>query len=349
MGINNELQRCVSILRSGGLIVAPSDTVYGLVCDATNEGAVQKLIAVKNRPWGKPISVFTDGFEMMDTLVESHDHKAVLQSLLPGPFTVILPSKHVVSSLLESERKTLGVRLPAYQLIQDLVHTYGKPLTATSANISGRPPHYDPQGFISELSEEKRKLIDYVLDAGKLPRNKPSTIIDLTGSTLQLLRKGDILPVTEHSFTSYDSQETKKIASYLAEKYASTGKQKPVVFIVEGEMGVGKTVFAQGIGHYLGREDIVSPTYVIYYEYPVKKESIKMFLHADLYNIEESSEFSHLGLENYFKKNTMICIEWGNRIGPLFEYIKKTSQVVLVEIVYKTEKERIITVKHLKE
>ncbi|MCX6730473.1 MAG: Sua5/YciO/YrdC/YwlC family protein, partial [Candidatus Roizmanbacteria bacterium] len=107
MGINTELQRCISILQSGGLLVAPSDTVYGLVCDATNEEAVKKLIAVKNRPWGKPISVFTDGFEMMSSLVELGSHKALLQTLLPGPFTIILPSKHKVCSLLESERKTL--------------------------------------------------------------------------------------------------------------------------------------------------------------------------------------------------------------------------------------------------
>ncbi|MCX6731917.1 MAG: L-threonylcarbamoyladenylate synthase [Candidatus Roizmanbacteria bacterium] len=349
MSISTELQRCISILQSGGLLVAPSDTVYGLVCDATNEEAVKKLISVKNRPWGKPISVFTDGFEMMNSLVDMGSHKALLHTLLPGPFTVILPSKHKVSPLLESERKTLGVRLPANEWIQNLVHAYGKPLTATSANISGRPPHYEPQGFMNELSEEKKKSIDYVVDQGKLPRNKPSTIIDLTGSSLQLLRQGDVLPESKNSFTSNSAQETKKIATYLAEKYAKQCEQKPVVFILEGEMGVGKTVFAQGLGEFLGLDDIVSPTYVIYYEYPVKKRSIGMFLHADLYNIEESEEYVHLGLEEYFKKQTMICIEWGNRIGPLFDFVKKTSHVVIVEMSYKSEKQRTLLVKDIHE
>ncbi len=348
MDDNSELQRCINILASGGLIVAPSDTVYGLICDATNEAAVKKLIAVKNRPWGKPISVFVDGFEMMDMLVESGAQTAVLKSLLPGPFTAIFPSKHAVCPLLESERNTLGVRFPVFPWIIKLVRQYGKPLTATSANISGRAPHYNPQGFIDELPDEKKKLIDYVVDGGKLPRNKPSTIIDLTGSTLQLLRKGDILPTSSTSYTSNSALETKKIASFLAEKYAPICSQKPVVFVVEGEMGVGKTVFAQGIGAYLKLDDVVSPTYVVYYEYPVVSKDVNMFLHVDLYNIEEKSEFKYLGLEDYFKKNTMICIEWGNRIGPLLEFMKKTALIIMINLSYDSEKCRTLVVNEIK-
>lgn len=347
MGENAELQRCINILKVGGLIVAPSDTVYGLVCDATNESAVQKLIQVKNRPPGKPISVFTDGFEMIDRLVETSSHKEILKQLLPGPFTVILPSKHIVCSLLESERKTLGVRFTTFQWIQELVHLYGKPLTATSANISGRPPHYEPKGFIDNLPAGKKQLIDHIVDFGKLPHNKPSTIVDLTGSSLQLLRKGDILPTNKHSFTSTSSQETKKIAEFLLDKYAQKMDGKPLVLILEGEMGVGKTVFAQGLGRYLGEDHVVSPTYVIYYEYPVDKNKITMFLHTDLYNIEESEEFTHLGIEEYLKKGTVICIEWGNRIGPLFEKIKEKSKIVMVEMSYINETNRAISVKEL--
>lgn len=347
MDKKDELQRCINILRSGGLIVAPSDTVYGLVCDATNEAAVKKLIQVKNRPLGKPISVFSDGFRMMDKLVETTYHKAMLKQLLPGPFTIILPSKHETCSLLESERKTLGVRFTTFSWIQELVHMYGKPLTATSANISGRPPHYEPNGFMQELSSEKKNFIDYVVDRGKLPRNKPSTIVDLSGSTVQLLRKGDIMPINENTFTSNSSHETKKIAEFLMEKYGKKIGKMPLVFILEGEMGVGKTVFAKGLGEYLGVTDIVSPTYVIYYEYPVKKDDMKMFLHADLYNIEESEEFSHLGIENYLTEGTVICVEWGNRIGPLFEKIKEKSKVVVVEMSYKRHTHRIISVKEL--
>lgn len=347
MGPNSDLKRCINILKDGGLIVAPSDTVYGLVCDATNEVAVRKLIQVKNRPWGKPISVFTDGFEMMEKYVDLTPHTELLKKLLPGPFTVILPSRQLVCPLLESERKTLGVRYTTYPWIQELVHTYGKPLTATSANISGRPPHYDPKGFINELSAEKKSQIDYVADVGKLTHNRPSTIVDLTGSSLQLLRKGDIMPLNEDTFTSTTSEETKKIAGYLIQKFVQHGMKQPLVFILEGEMGVGKTVFAKGLGIYLGAEDIISPTYVIYYEYPIQKNGLNMFLHADLYNVEEQEEFSHLGIEEYLKAGTVLCIEWGNRIGPLFDKIKKNAKVVMVEMSYLNEMERSISVKEL--
>jgi len=346
---DSDLQRCISILRQGGLIVSPSDTVYGLLCDATNEQAVRKLIEVKNRPWGKPISVFVDGFEMMESIVETAPNLKQLKALLPGPFTVILPSKHTVCSLLESESGMLGVRLPAYPWLQKLVEAYGKPLTATSANISGHAPHYRPEGFIKELSPKKRALIDYVVMAGKLPHNKPSTIIDFSRGTLHLLRVGDIVPKKANHFISHNAQETKKIAAYLAEKYAYQSLQHPVVFMVEGEMGAGKTVFAQGVGSYLGIEQVVSPTYVVYYEYKAQNSWVDTFLHADLYAIEESNEFEHLGLKKYLKEKVMICIEWGVRMGPLFEEIKKTAAVVLITIAYKTEKMRTIEIAEMKE
>lgn len=202
---------------------------------------------------------------------------------------------------------------------------------------------------MNELSEEKRKLIDMVIDRGKLPRNKPSTIVDLSGESLQLLRQGDILPMAQYSYTSNSAQETKKLGSYIAEKYTSINTKKPIVFIVEGEMGAGKTVFAQGMGRYFGVENIISPTYVVYYEYDTIHNSIKTFLHVDLYNIENVDEFTHLGLEDYLKKGTVMCIEWGNKIGPLFDLIKKTARVIPIEISYKTESIRLVTIKEIKE
>jgi L-threonylcarbamoyladenylate synthase len=342
-----ELQRCVEILRSGGLIVAPSDTVYGLVCDATNDEAVRKLIAVKNRPFGKPISVFTNSIQMIESLTEVGDHSSVLQSLLPGPFTVVLPSKHAVSPLLESERGTLGVRLPQFPLITELVTLFGKPLTATSANISGKHPHYEPEGFMNELSATKRTLIDYVLTSGKLPHNKPSTIVDLSGTTPKLLRRGDVIPLASSTYQTTTESETRKVARYLAKKYIDRTDNKPLIFILQGDMGAGKTVFAKGIGDALGVTDVISPTYVIYYEYPTHHKNRPLFIHADLFNVEENAEFSHLGLDAYFKRPNVVCIEWGNKAGALFEDMKKQGKVIDIEIAYTGEKERSLTVNEL--
>lgn len=344
---NDELRRCIKIFERGGLIVAPSDTVYGLVCDATNEAAVKKLIAVKNRPWGKPISVFVDGFGMIDSTTVIGSHKKVLESLLPGPFTVVLPSKGKVCPLLESERQTLGVRYTTFPWIQELVHRYGKPLTATSANISGRPPHYEVKGFFNDLSKEKQTFIDYAVDFGKLAHNKPSTLVDFTAGDLQLLRKGEILPTSATTFRSSSAHETKKTAGFLLEKYFRFVEKKPLVFILEGEMGVGKTVFAQGMGDILGINTIISPTYVVYYEYPTNKSPANLFLHADLYNIEEKDEFTHLGLEHYLHPGVVLCIEWGDRVGPLFKELQKKAHIVFVDIEYTSETERLLSVREI--
>lgn len=347
MDKKEELQHCVKILQNGGLLVAPSDTVYGLVCDATNDDAVRKLIAVKNRPFGKPISVFTNGFQMIRELTDSEKHSEVLKSLLPGPFTVVLQSKHTVSRLLESERGTLGVRLPRFDWIVNLVTEFGKPLTATSANISGKRPHYEPKGFISELSDTRKKQIDYVMDFGKLPRNKPSTIIDLSQTTPKLLRKGDVVPTSTTQYITTSEIETRKTAQFIASKYLEHQAHKPLIFILQGEMGAGKTVFAKGIGDVLGISDVVSPTYVIYYEYQSTNKSHPNFIHVDLFNVEENAEFSHLGLETYFKKPNVICIEWGNKAGMLFETMKKMGTVIYVDFSYTGEKERKIIINEL--
>jgi len=347
MDKKTELQRCVKVLHQGGLIVAPSDTVYGLVCDATNDTAVRKLIAVKNRPFGKPISVFTDGLKMIESLTHISGNSEVLQKLLPGPFTVVLPSKHNVSSLLESERGTLGVRFPQFNWIIELVRMFGKPLTATSANISGKRPHYEPKGFLTELSDMKRKQIDYVVDFGKLPRNKPSTIIDLSASTPKLLRKGDVIPTAQSTYLTNSEIDTRKTAQFIATKLMQKKSAKPIIFILEGEMGAGKTIFAKGIGDVLGVDTIISPTYVIYYEYVTNHAVRKLFIHADLFNVEENAEFSHLGLDSYFNSPNILCVEWGNKAGSLYESMKKKGQIIYITISYKGEKERTISVNEL--
>src|SRR3989344_3634264 len=171
----------IETLACGGLVISPSDTVYGLLVDATNEKAVEKLIQFKNRPPGKAISIFvSDISELQSQVTVDKQQLGLVKELLPGPFTVILASKSKVSPLLESEKRTLGVRIPNYQFLLELVKKFGKPVTATSANLSGRPPHYSISSFLNDIPDTKKNLIDLIIDAGTLPRNKPSTVVDLT-------------------------------------------------------------------------------------------------------------------------------------------------------------------------
>lgn len=343
---NKEYQtETVNILKAGGLVVAPSDTVYGLLVDSTNDEAVRKLLAFKNRPIGKPISVFLSDFNAVSdyTLTQPNQEK-ILRQFLPGPFTVILPSKHKVSKLLESERGTLGVRVIDYKPIQDIVNKFGRPVTATSANISGKHPHHSLSAFLNTLSEPKKKLIDLVIDAGTLPRNKPSTVIDLSGSDIKILRKGDILIKNEASYISNSSDQTKKIGAYLFKKYQNSNSSKPLIFIIEGDLGVGKTILVKGIGDALNIKKIISPTFVIYYEYPISNGNYKNLVHADLYNISEVEEFDHLGLESYLNDKNIICFEWGERMGEFYKKIRPLANIVYIKMTHEDENTRHISI-----
>ena len=337
------IKKTIEILKDDGLIVFPSDTVYGLLCDATNKKAVEKLISFKDRPPGKAISIFVSDFDMMEKYVQTtKEQKKILNELLPGPFTVILKSIKKVVKELESERGSLGVRIPNYQPILKLVKEFGRPITATSANLSGRPVHYSVESLLNELSDTKKKLIDLVVDGGKLPRNKTSTVIDLTTSELKILRRGDLELKNEKTYISSSESQTKKIAKFILEKNLTDNK--PLFIIIEGELGVGKTIFVKGIGEYLGIKNIISPSYVVYYEYKLQLRCFETLIHADLYNVEEENEFKHLGLERYFKKGNIVCFEWGERLGNLYKTLQSKGKVVYVKMKYVIEKKREVVI-----
>lgn len=335
--INQVINNTITILKSNGLVIFPSDTVYGLLCDATNEIAVKKLIEFKNRPPGKAISVFCN-FELINKLVKiNKQQQKIIKEILPGPFTVILPSKHQVNKSLESEKGSLGIRIPTFQLIKRLIQVFEKPVTATSANLAGRPAHYSINTLLNELSDKQKKLIDLMIDAGTLPRNKPSTIVDLTQSDVKILRQGDVDFSWSKIFLSKSASETKEIArgviSNEVRNLAKRKSNKPLIFIIEGELGVGKTVFVKGLGESLGINNIISPTFVIYYEYG-------NFYHFDLYRIEEKEEFKHLGIEKLLIPGNILCFEWGEKAGEIIGLLKSKGEIVYVKMKYVDEKTR---------
>lgn len=341
------LNQTLEVLKNGGLIIFPSDTVYGLLCDATNEQAVKKLITFKNRPAGKPISVFSN-LKFIDQLVKINtEQKKIIEEILPGPFTLILPSKHNVNKLLESESGTLGIRIPMFQLINRLIQEYGKPVTATSANIAGQPAHYSISTLLNKLSNKQKELIDLIVDAGVLSRNKPSTVVDLSQSDIKVLRQGDLNYSKSKTFLSKTSEETKDIAKQILKENINK-KDKPLIFIIEGEMGVGKTVFVKGIGKQLGINNIISPTFVIYYEYDMKilkiKDQRSKMIHVDLYNVEDRQEFKHLGIEKLLISGNILCFEWGEKAGEIINLLRSKGKIIYVNMKYINEREREIIV-----
>lgn len=338
------IHESIKVLKSGGLVIFPSDTVYGALVDSTNQKAVTKLIGFKNRPIGKPISVFASDMDMLKEYVDMGSGELLLAKLLPGPFTVILDSRHKTDLKLESERGTLGVRIPDNVFTIQLVGKFGKPITATSANLSGRPAHYSIESLLHEFPQSKKDMIDLIVDGGKLPRNKPSTVIDLTMPTLKIMRRGDVNVKDTQTFITQNVHETEKVAQFIVKKQLEKKLDKPLIFILEGDMGVGKTIFVKGVGHLFDIENITSPTYVISCEYKIKKWGLEQLIHCDLFNIEESNEFKYLGLEAYIKPGNILFMEWGEKAGEFYDVLKSKGELVHIGMKYINESEREIKI-----
>lgn len=334
------IKEAVKVILKGGLVVFPSDTVYILAVDPTNKEAVEKLLSFKNRWVGKAISIAVLNKDMaLDYVYLSNNADNIYSNLLPGPFTIVSNGKHQVAKGIEAENGTLGVRIPDNKYLYDLIKKLGRPITATSANLSGRTPNYSIESFLRPLSNKKLKMIDLVVDGGKLPRNKPSTVIDATESELKILRRGDLVTGKYQTLISKSEKETEKIAEFLLKKFGG----QPVIFALTGDLGCGKTVFSRKIGHLLGvKEKITSPTFVIYNEYLISSNSpFKKFLHFDLYRISTNYELEEIKFFDLFENNTISCIEWPENMGKKnFEKLKKIANVVSINFEYIDDKTR---------
>jgi len=350
IGLNRQNQKGVAretaaVLKRGGLVVAPSDTVYGLLVRADSANAVKKLIEFKNRPPGKPISIFLRSVEEIAFFsFLSEKNKRLIEEILPGRYTVVLKSRHRVVPSIEAEKGTLGMRVVDNLFINSLLDETNFPFTATSANLSGRRVVYSIDHLLSRIPEKKKKLINLIIDGGKLPRHKPSTVIDLSGEGIKTLRKGNDFLSGKEVKISRTERETKKIAIDLIKVIKNKIVSQAVVLLLRGELGAGKTIFVKGIGETLRTKKIISPTFVIYYHYPVTDKVIKHLYHFDLYRLGEPDELARLGMEKLLQKGTLICVEWGEKTADLISIFKKKAFLIEVGLEYFGEKERLIKI-----
>lgn len=176
----------------GKIVVLPTDTVYGLVCDARNKRAVKKIFEIKKRPFDKPIGIFVKDIEMTKKIAQiDKEQKKLLKQKWPGKTTFILKKKcneERPRSILVGTKETIGMRISKYELILALFEKIDFPLAQTSANISNEPATTKISEVIKYFENEKIQP-DLVIDAGNLPESKPSTVIDLTSEESRILRK----------------------------------------------------------------------------------------------------------------------------------------------------------------
>ncbi|NLN69460.1 MAG: threonylcarbamoyl-AMP synthase [Chloroflexi bacterium] len=172
----------------GGVIAFPTDTIYGVAVDAFNSQAIKALYAAKQRPDEKALPVLIGDAHQLTQLIQHTDQRLhrIAAAFWPGPLTLILPKKIGVPAEL-SPYPTIGVRMPNLVFTLALLRETG-PLATTSANLSRGPNPVDAASVISQLGEH----IDLLLDGGSTPGPTASTVADLTGPVIQILRAGPI-------------------------------------------------------------------------------------------------------------------------------------------------------------
>jgi L-threonylcarbamoyladenylate synthase len=339
------LNQALNVLKSGGLVIFPCETVYGIACDSLNTGAVKRLSKYKERPFGKPYAIMCSSQKMAEEYAHLNlTAKNLYKKYLPGSITVVSTGKHKVARGIESETGTLGVRIPDYDFMIKLIEKFGRPIVATSANSSYQKRPYSISDILDNLSGKQKSLIDFIIDAGKLPENEPSTVIDTTLDNPIVLRQGEIKLRDKNEIISRSEENTQNLGKELWQKYESHKGKRAIVFALEGDMGVGKTVFTKGLARAMGVKEVVtSPTFALENEYPVPKAKYQLH-HIDAWRMMDGEELKTLNFAESIESKSVISIEWAERVSDEIRRFDEEAIIIWVNILYgKSNNERIIS------
>lgn len=231
--LTTDVTRAADVLRRGGLVAIPTETVYGLAADARQPAAVARIFEVKGRPAGHPLIVHLAGIDAIEgwvadvapgTVPDTAQHIARLAvACWPGPLTMLVPrGRHVLDSVTGG-RPTVGLRVPAHAMTLELLATLGTGLAAPSANRFGRVSPTTAQHVLDDLGTLLDPDRDAVLDGGPCPVGVESTIVDLTTSPPQVLRAGAIVAADVEAILAApvaDAAGPSRASGMLAAHYA---------------------------------------------------------------------------------------------------------------------------------
>ena len=186
------IAEAAKIIREGGVIGMPTETVYGLGADALNEQAVLSIFEAKNRPADNPLIVHVASLEEIATLVREipESAKLLMEAFWPGPMTLILPKAACIPNAVSAGLDTVGIRMPDSDAARALIRVSGRPIAAPSANRSGKPSPTTAQHVLEDMDGR----IPMILDGGECEVGVESSVIDVTGETPIILRPGGITP-----------------------------------------------------------------------------------------------------------------------------------------------------------
>lgn len=185
--IVTELENASEIIKNGGLVAVPTETVYGLACSGLNETAVEKIYEVKGRPPVKPLSLMVRGAEDIDSFCFDVPEAArsLAEKYWPGPLTIVLKAKPIVPEIVRAGGSSVGLRCPDHALTQELLHLCALPLAAPSANPSGEASPKDAETVLAYFDGQ----IDAVIDGGSCGIGTESTLIDMSSVPYRVLRE----------------------------------------------------------------------------------------------------------------------------------------------------------------
>lgn len=178
----------INLLKKDKVIIFPTDTVYSLAADATSKKAVKKVFQIKKRSPNNPIPIFIKDIRMAKKLaIIDKIQEKFLKTVWPGKITVVLRRRKSKIKLFNVDQKTIALRIPNFKPVNFLLKKLNRPLVGTSANISGKPASGNIKKVLSQFKNQKHQP-DLVIDAGNLPKRKPSTVLGLTVSPPKILR-----------------------------------------------------------------------------------------------------------------------------------------------------------------
>ncbi len=182
------LEEAVTVIKQGGVVAFPTETYYGLAVDPFQEKALEKIFKLKQRPPDKAILTLVDARAKLAQLTAriAPVYKPLMDHFWPGPVTLLFPGKVGLSSLLTGDNQSIGIRISSHPLALNICKMIGQPITATSANLSGRVAAATAKDVARQLGTG----VDFIVDGGSTSGGKGSTIVGADGSNLRLIRKG---------------------------------------------------------------------------------------------------------------------------------------------------------------
>ena len=184
------IEKAAKVIQEGGLVLFPTETVYGIGANALNENAVNKIFEAKGRASDNPLIVHISDIAMLEELVKEvgQVEQKLIDNFWPGPLTIIFDRKECIPNVVTAGLNTVGIRMPSNEIARNLIELSGLPIAAPSANISGKPSGTKIEDIIDELDGK----VDYILDSGMVDIGVESTVVRVVDNQVHILRPGKI-------------------------------------------------------------------------------------------------------------------------------------------------------------